>query len=42
MDANLRKLQFIVLGADNVALLNLNVTGKIIPCSSEVKLLGIT
>ena len=36
------KFQFMVLGVDNMAFLDLNVTGKIIPCSSEVKLLVIT
>ena len=39
---NLGKLQFMVLGAKNIAPFRLNVNGKIIPCSNEVKLLGIT
>ena len=34
--------QFTVFGDDNIAPSNLNVTGKIIPCSNEVKLRGIT
>ena len=41
MKANSSKLQFVVLGVVNIAPLNLNVTSRIIPCSSEVKLLGI-
>ena len=39
---NPSKFQFMVLGVDNMAFLDLNLTGKIIPCSSEVKWLGIT
>ena len=40
--ANLGKFQFMVLGANNNDCFNLNVAGKVIPLSSEVKLLGIT
>ena len=36
------KFQFMVLGLKNIALFSLNVNGKIIPSSNEVKLLGIT
>ena len=36
------KFQFMVLGVKNIAPLRLNVNCKIIPCSNEVKLLGIT
>ena len=36
------KFQFMVLGVKNIAPFRLNVNGKIIPCSNEVKLLGIT
>ena len=39
---NLGKFQFMVLGANKNACLNLNVAGKVIPSSSEVNLLGIT
>ena len=35
-------LQFMVLGANKNDYFNLNVAGKVIPSSSEVKLLGIT
>ena len=34
--------KFMVLGVKNIAPFNLNVNGKIIPSSNEVKLLGIT
>ena len=40
--ANPGKFQFMVLGVKNIAPFSLNVNGKIIPCSNEVKLLGIT
>ena len=36
------KLQFMVLEVNNIGSLNLNFVSKIIPFSSEVKLLGIT
>ena len=39
---NLEKFQFVVLGANKNDCFNLNVAGKVIPSSSEVKLLGIT
>ena len=39
---NLGKFQFIVLGVKNIAPFRLFVNGQIIPCSNEVKLLGIT
>ena len=42
MKANPGESQFMVLGVVNIAPLYSNVTGKIISCSSEVKLLGIT
>ena len=42
MTANPGKFQFKVLGVKNIAPFNLNVNGKIIPSSNEVKLLGIT
>ena len=42
MKANPGKFQFMVLGVKNIAPFNLNVNGKIIPSSNEVKLLGIT
>ena len=42
MKANPGKFQFIVLGVKNIAPFRLNVNGKIIPRSNEVKLLGIT
>ena len=41
MKDNLGKSQFMVLGVDNTTSLNVNVTGKIIPCSCEVKLLSM-
>ena len=40
--ANPGNLQFMVLGANKNDYFNLNVAGKVIPSSSEVKLLGIT
>ena len=40
--ANPGKFQFIVLGANKNDCFDLNVAGKVIPSSSEVKLLGIT
>ena len=40
--ANPDKLQFMVLEVNNIGSLNLNFVSKIIPFSSEVKLLGIT
>ena len=40
--ANSGKFQFMVLAANNNDCFNLNVAGKVIPLSSEVKLLGIT
>ena len=42
MKANPGKLQFMVLGIDYIGSLNLNVASKVIPSSSEVKVLGIT
>ena len=36
------KFQFVVLGGNKNACFNLNVAGKVIPFSNEVKLLGIT
>ena len=42
MKTNLDKFQFMVLGVKNIAPFRLNVNGKIIPRSNEVKLLGIT
>ena len=42
MKANPGKFQFMVLGVKNIAPFNLNVNGKIIPSSNEVKLLEIT
>ena len=42
MKANLRKFQFMVLGVKNIVHFTINVNGKIIPCSNEGKLLGIT
>ena len=42
LKANPGKFQFMVLGANKNDCFNLNVTGKVIPSSSEVKLLGIT
>ena len=41
MKTNLGKFQFMVLGVKNIAPFRLNVNGKI-PCSNEVKLLGMT
>ena len=40
--ANQGKFQFLVLGANKNDCFDLNVAGKVIPSSSEVKLLGIT
>ena len=37
-----RKFQFMVLGVKNIASFRLTVNGKIILCSNEIKLLGIT
>ena len=42
MKANPGKFQIMLLGVKNIVHLNINVNGKIIPCSNEVKLLGIT
>ena len=42
MKTNPGKFQFIVLGVKNIAPFRLNVNGKIIPYSNEVKLLEIT
>ena len=42
MKTNPGKFQFMVLWVKNIAPFRLNVNGKIIPCSNEVKLLGIT
>ena len=42
MRTNPGKFQFMVLGVKNIASFRLNVNCKIIPCSNEVKLLGIT
>ena len=42
LKTNPGKFQFMVLGTNKNDCFNLNVTGKIIPCSSEIKLLGIT
>ena len=42
MKANPGKLQFMALGIDYIGSLNLNVASKVIPSSSEVKVLGIT
>ena len=42
MKANPRKSQFMVLGVNNIAPFRLNINGKTIPSSNEVKLLGIT
>ena len=36
------KFQFMLLGIKSIASFRLTVNGKIIPCSIEVKLLGIT
>ena len=40
--ANPSKYQSMVLKVNNIAPLRLNMNGKIISCSIEVKLLGIT
>ena len=40
--ANPGKFQFMVLGVKNIVHFTINVNSKIIPCSNEVKLLGIT
>ena len=42
MKANLGKFQFMVLETKNIVHFTINVNCKIIPCSNEVKLLGIT
>ena len=42
MKTNPGKFKFMVLGVKNIVPFRLNVNGKIIPCSNEVKLLGIT
>ena len=42
MKTNPCKFQFLVLGFKNIAPFRLTVNSKIIPCSNEVKLLGIT
>ena len=42
MRTNPGKFQFMVLGVKNIAPFRFNVNDKIIPCSNEVKLLGIT
>ena len=42
MKANPGKFQFMVLGVKNILHFTINVNGKIIPRSNEVKLLGIT
>ena len=42
LKANLEKPQFMVLGGNKNDFFILNVAGKVIPFSSEVKLLGIT
>ena len=42
MTTNPSKFHFMFLGVKNIASFRLNVNGKIIPCSNEVKLLGIT
>ena len=36
------KFQLMVLGDKNIVHFTTNINGKIIPCSNEVKLLGIT
>ena len=41
MKTNPCKFQFMILEVKNIAPLGLNVNGKIIRCSNEVKLLGI-
>ena len=40
--ANPGKFQFMVLGVTNIVPFILNINGKIIPSSNEVKLLGIS
>ena len=40
MKANPGKFQFMLLGVKNIV--HFTINGKIIPCSNEVKLLGIT
>ena len=42
MKANPGRFQFMVLGVKNIVYFTINVNDKIIPCSNEVKLLGIT
>ena len=42
MKTNPGKFEFVVLGVKSIAPFRLYVNGKIIPCSNEVKLLGIT
>ena len=42
MKANPGKFQFMVLEVKNIVHFTINVNAKIIPCSNEVKLLGIT
>ena len=42
MKTNPNKYQFLDFGVKNIAPFRLNVNGKIIPCSNELKLLGIT
>ena len=42
MKANPGKFQFMLLGVKNIVHLTINANGKIISCSNEVKLLGIT
>ena len=42
MKTNPGKFQFMLLGVKNIVHFTINVNGKIIPCSNEVKLLRIT
>ena len=42
LEANSGRFHFMVLGANINDCLNLNVARKVMPSSSEVKLLGIT
>ena len=42
LKANPGRFQFMVLGANKNNCFNLNVAGKVIPSSSQVKLLGIS
>ena len=42
LEANSGRFRFMVLGANINDCLNLNVARKVMPSSSEVKLLGIT